>query len=66
MQMYSVREKILFLKYAIYFLAYVFADPANKVLFKSCVLEWGTLYLYPILLYIYCSGNLRNLLNTCP
>lgn len=29
-------------KYALYFLAYVLADPANKVLFKSCILERGT------------------------
>lgn len=47
MQMYSLREKILFFKYAIYFPTYVFAEPANKVLFKSCILEWGTLSLHP-------------------
>jgi len=63
MQMYSPREKILFLKNAIYFLAYMLADLANKVLFESCILEWGTLYLHPFLLYIYCSGNVRILLN---
>lgn len=39
------------------------ADPANKVLFNSYILEWGTLYLQPLLLYIYCSGNVRTLLN---
>lgn len=47
MQMYSLREKILFFNYAIYFSAYMFADPANKGLFKSCILEWGTLSLHP-------------------
>lgn len=40
------------------------ADPANKVLFNSYILEWGTLYLQPLLLYIYCSGNIRTLLNS--
>lgn len=35
MQIYSLREKILFFKYAVYFSAYMFADPANKVLFKK-------------------------------
>lgn len=47
MQMYSLRKKILFFKYAIYFSAYMFADPANKVQFKSCILEWRTLSLHP-------------------
>lgn len=47
MQMYLLREKILFFNYAIYFSAYMFADPANKGLFKSCILEWGTLSLHP-------------------
>lgn len=63
MQMYSLRVKILFLKYALYFLAYVLADPANKVLFKSCILEWGTLSLHPLLLCFYCSVNVRTSLN---
>lgn len=47
MHIYSLRETMLFFKYAVYFSAYMFADPANEVQFKSCILEWGTLSLHP-------------------
>lgn len=47
MHIYSLRETMLFFKYAVYFPAYMFADPANEVQFKSCILEWGTLSLHP-------------------